>query len=346
MRWITIGLMACAPPLQADPPDPTVATALVVATSADDYSVGALTVVDLDAPSPRDVATIHGDAVVQVHGHDVYVIERLLVDAVRHYAEGTWAAPAWQASTGRASNPHAVARCGGRLFVSRYELPGLAILDPATGALLGEVDLGDEADADGLPEASDLVVFEDRLFVGLQRLDRDQAWSSAPGGRLVEVDCSSGEPVATWPIGPNPVLVPHPDGLMAVAEDGLRAFHGAEPGPPVHPTLDGARLVDASFGADGRGVLVAREADRHVVACLDADGTLRPGFATPRYLADVLVTEGQAWLAARRGWRDPDTPGAILRMDLDRCAVDEEMTTTLAPFSLAIRHATLSNASP
>src|SRR5690606_31032144 len=132
-----------------------------------------------------------------------WAIDRLQADVIRAYDPGRWSEPRWEVSVGTGANPHDIALCGGRLFVSRYEHDHLLVLDPDTGAEVGTVDLSDLSDADGLPEASDLEVLDGRFYVGLHRLDRLAGWTSAPGGRLVEVDCDAMEATDDWEAGPN-----------------------------------------------------------------------------------------------------------------------------------------------
>jgi hypothetical protein len=322
-------LLAACVPEPARPPDVPEGAVVAVATASDDYTAGALVLVGVADRRPVDVATLHGDSVVVAEDGALFVVERFLVDAVRRY-DGAVAAPVWQVSTGRGSNPHDVARCGADLVVSRHEATSLLRLDPATGSVRGTVALGDLADADGLPEASDLVVHDGVLHVGLQRLDRDAGWSSSPGGRRVRIDCASGARLAVDEVGPNPVLVPGPEGVAVVSEDGVDA------GAWSLDDVDDARPVDAALDAAG-GVVVARDgASRHVVACVDGSGQVAGVLHTPRYVSDAVLVGDEAWLAARRGWTSPETPGAIVVVDRGTCTVTEEISTLLAPFSLVL----------
>lgn len=338
---ILAGCAACAPAVEGDvgagPAVPGQVTAAVLATATDAYDVGALTTVTLDGWEVADVATLHGDAVVAVEGGRVWAINRLQVDSVRAYTPGSWAVPELEVGTGRASNPHDVAWCDGALFVSRYARDHLLVLDPATGEELGQVDLAAEADADGIPEASDLVVDGDHVLVALQRLDRDQGWVSTAGGRVVAVDCARREVVERWDVGPNPELAAWSGGVVVIAEDGVRRL-GEE--ALLLDRVDGAQVVDLALGPDGRGALVAREGARHVVACVDADTWTPHGVRSlSHYVADVAVhAEGEAWLAVRRGWEDPTSPGGVMVLDVATC---EERTGgdwirgRFAPFSVA-----------
>ncbi len=343
MRWLlwTLGAACTASPPSVDDPDTAVDTdpeggaQLVLATASDDYAVGALTVVDAGSGMATDLTTLHGDAVVRSSGGSVWAIERLGVDAVRRYDED-WTAPLWQQSTGRASNPHDAARCGDSLVVSRYEQSTLLRLDPATGDELGTVDLAAWADDDGLPEASSLAVLNGHLYVALQRLNRQQGWTSAAGGRLLEVDCATWAVTESWAVGPNPTLAHAPGGLWVLAEDGVWPFDGSAVGEELPGDPDGGWVTSVSWEGEA-GAFVARDGDEHRVGCLGVDGSWTRGFVSSRYLVEVAVAQGAAWVAARRGWQQPEVAGALLRVDLATCAAAGEVATRLAPYSVVRR---------
>ncbi|MCB9682986.1 MAG: hypothetical protein H6733_16085 [Alphaproteobacteria bacterium] len=340
---LPIGALACtAGPPDVDDPDPTGLvdhhTVAVVTTASATYDAGALAVVDLDGGTPRDVATIHADAVVRVEDGMVWQVNRLLVDSVRAYAPGDWALPAMEVSTGTASNPHDVALCGDALVVARYEEASLLRVDWHDGHTLGTVDLSAAADADTLPEADRLVWLGDRLFVGLQRLDRTDGWTSAPGGWLGEVPCDGDALGATWPVGPNPVIAGAPGLVVVAAEDGVRSFDGDAVSDVRVADVDGAAIVDLAFGDDGRGAFIARDGGHHRIGCLDT-ATWTPVVAQDldAFVSGVAVDDrGEAWFAVRQGWEDPSDLGGLVVVDLDTCtARPTRVATHLPPFAIA-----------
>lgn len=343
-------LCACTPPPDehVDPPSTDQALA-VLATSSDDYAVGALTVVGVDDAAVADVAAIYPDAVLTVEqgpvwpgGAVVWEVNRLMGDTLRRYTPGQWDEPVWEASVGAGSNPQGAATCDGRLFVPLYEQASLAILSVDTGEALGTVDLSSVADADGLPEASGVFVVDDTVYVVTQRLDREHGWTTDLGGQLAAVDCTSGTVTDTWPIGPNPQL--GGAGLPTFASlDGVRTFVDGAPTEVMVGPVDGAPVVDLAVAADGLGAFIARDgtpgSSQHVVGCLDT--TTQPWTVTPlvsleHYVSDVAVWDDQAWFAVRRGWADPTDPGGLMRVDLKTCAElgDEWIRPRFAPFSL------------
>lgn len=327
---------------------------VVMATLSSDYAAGALTTVDRSTWQVHpDHATVHADAVVQAEADGtVWVINRLLMDTVRRYAPGALDVPVWETSTEPGSNPHALAMCGDdRVVVTRYEHADAWLLDEATGERVGTIDLSAEADADGLPEMSDVVVVDGVPWVALQRLRRDQGWTTAPtGGRVVPLDCDAGTAGPGIAVGDNPGLVAdpsHPGRLWAVSTDGAWAVDTEDrtvsPGPPLRPSE--GELVDLAVDAEGRAAMLVRRGAEHGVACGGVPGETGESVLEPvgwwsNYLSDVVVADGLAWVAVRQGWEDPSSVGGLMVVDLDTC---EELTAdegwlqpALAPYDLAI----------
>ena len=325
-RLLPLLMAACVPE-----PVTTVAPSgvdLVMATASDDYQVGALSVVDTTAGTATDIATLHGDAVVVIEGDDLFAINRLLSDSIRRYHRDDLEIPLWEVSVGRGANPHDIATCGGVLWVSRYEETELYVLDRDSGERLDTLDLVDLADEDGIPEMSDLVVDGDQLFVGLQRLRRDDGWVAAPEGHIAVIDCPTRTLVDTWPVGPNPLLRPHTDGLLVLHQDGVDRVVDGSP-QPLWPE----QLVDL----DSRGdtvVAIRRDGADHTVSCASGLGEdWVHGETRASYLSDVLLRD-DAWIASRRGWEEP-VPGSLLRLDPVSCSFTDTIESTLAPYNLA-----------
>ena len=107
------------------------------------------------------------------------------------------------ATGGKAGGPHnphdADLDEAGRLWVARYEQPGVAVIEP-DGSFGGVVDLSAFADVDGLPEAEALRVIRDRVFVAVQRLDR-RTWKPAENGAVVAIDVASRSVVGSVDLG-------------------------------------------------------------------------------------------------------------------------------------------------
>jgi hypothetical protein len=123
----------------------------------------------------------------------------------------------------------------GRLWISRYNLSSVGIVE-ADGAWGGSVDLGELADADGVPEMSAIRVVGGVAYVALQRLGDDFA-ATGPG-LIATIDVSSRAVGSFSLIGENPFgrMVPvadDPSGALVTvtttgAFDAISATDGIE----------------------------------------------------------------------------------------------------------------------
>ncbi|MFA6109922.1 MAG: hypothetical protein WDA75_14240 [Candidatus Latescibacterota bacterium] len=154
---------------------------LLVVTS--DYESGSLAYLAPGSLAPQvDLLLINSDAVARYHDGLVYVLNRPPQNNVLVIDPAAPRSPRRNFSTGDGSNPQDIVFTGpGKAYVSRYEMPSLLVVDPRNGSVLGEVDLSPFADADGIPEASDMALIGTRLYVACQRLDRNGSWGPAEG---------------------------------------------------------------------------------------------------------------------------------------------------------------------
>ena len=119
----------------------------------------------------------------------VYIINRLGQDNVLVLNHSDLKTPLTQYSTGNGSNPHDMAFVSEeKAYISRYGRTQVLIVNPVTGDSLGAVDLSDFADADGLPEVSQLALYGNYLFAACQRLDRDNGWVPTDVSVIAVVD--------------------------------------------------------------------------------------------------------------------------------------------------------------
>jgi len=162
-----------------------------------DYSSGSLSSLDLQTHvATRDHLTIHSDAVVRVYRDEVYVLNRLGQDNVIVLNSGDLQTPLTQYSTGNGSNPHDLAFVSeAKAYISRYGRTQLLVVNPVTGDSLGAVDLSGFADADGLPEMSQLALYGNRLFVACQRLDRDNGYVPTDVSIIAVIDVATDQVV-------------------------------------------------------------------------------------------------------------------------------------------------------
>lgn len=333
-------------------------THAVVTTT--DFTVGSLATVDLDDWTVTDeITATSGDPVVQTVFDSVYQINRFQHDSVRRYAPPDFLTPLLEFSTGEGSNPQWIADCADALFVSRYEEPTLGIFQRDSGLSMGEVDLSTYADGDGLPEASSMVMLGGMLYVGLQRMDRNEGWQPAPdGGRVVEIDCFERQVTRDWVTGPNVVLHRHPDrddALMLVEgamfdseyemllDGGIRelVLTEEEPGPLLLTEAElGGNIVAFGAGGSGLGVLALNVDEVHYLLCVDlAAWTTTEVIETTSWVPQFGVNDrDQAFALLRSGPADPGAPGGIAVIDLTDCTdlTDGELISfSLQPYSVA-----------
>ncbi len=155
-----------------------------------DYSSGSFSSLDLSTNTAvRDHLTIHSDAVVRTYRDKVYIINRLGQDNVIVLSSSDLKTPLTQYSTGNGSNPHDMVFVSTeKAYISRYGRTQVLIVNPVTGDSLGAVDLSAFADADGLPEVSQLALYDNHLFAACQRLDRDNGWVPTDVSVIAVVD--------------------------------------------------------------------------------------------------------------------------------------------------------------
>ena len=155
-----------------------------------DYSSGSFSSLDLSTnTATNDHLTIHSDAAVRTYRDKVYIINRLGQDNVLVLNRSDLKTPLTQYSTGNGSNPHDMAFVSEeKAYISRYERTQVLIVNPVTGDSLGVVDLSGFADADGLPEVSQLALYGNHLFAACQRLDRDNGFVPTDVSVIAVVD--------------------------------------------------------------------------------------------------------------------------------------------------------------
>jgi hypothetical protein len=184
---------------------------LFVVTSEYDYAAGAFSAVDMDPLWPHwdNLGTTHGDAIARAYGGLIYLIERFGADNIRVIDPAQGFATVRQFSVGAGSNPQDICFVNpGRAFVTRYERAELWEVNPLTGAHTGTVDLAPLADADGIPEMHMMTIRGDRLFVTVQRLDRDYYWIPVPPSYLAVIDLADNRLLDMDPEAPGVQGVP------------------------------------------------------------------------------------------------------------------------------------------
>ncbi len=156
-----------------------------------DYSSGSSSVIYLDGSYTvaADVEALHSDAVSRYYEGLIYVINRMGGDNIQVLDPGDGFSTIRQFSVGAGSDPHDIAfRSGTKAYVPRCNETDILIVNPQSGAHTGSIDLSSFADGDGIPEMDCMILVGDRLFVSIQRLDRNNYWLPVPPSYIAVID--------------------------------------------------------------------------------------------------------------------------------------------------------------
>lgn len=161
------------------------------------FTTGAAAIVSLDAPFKTlktgigEGSWFSSDVLFQSDSRYVYIIDRTnsnvtVVDPLDDGKEIT------QVSVGALTNPKAVVRINGKLYVSRFDSATMLVLDAETFKEVGTIDLSEFSDADGTPEMGLAVTAGGKVWVAVERYERAATyWSpstSPAGSYLISID--------------------------------------------------------------------------------------------------------------------------------------------------------------
>ena len=341
--------LACTTNEQADskvasnPQDPS----LVMAMVAFDYSVGSLALFDLETETlSEDIASISGDPVVVYEQNAIWQLNRYQYDTLRKYSPTNLQFPEQEvslASDAGSTNPHDTEVCANNLFVSLFGTTTLPVLNPDTLETINEIDISQWADGDGIPEASSLVEWNDTVFVGLARLDRNNGFSPKTS-MILQFDCASFELINNWEMGTNIRLIETEDNIILVTQGDESHDPGVLSWNPDTTEWDRLwttqtelsvvafqenRLFYASLASDMSG---------YQLNCVDVEnGAQTTSEPLSEYVTDLWIEDQQTgWMGTHWGWVDAGnvTPG-LSRIDLATCSTSQFWPTQFAPFSIA-----------
>ena len=257
---------------------PSQTTAFVVAT---DFQTGSYATIGLD---DRKVAPttpgrqLGSDAIARVFGGLLYVVNRFGSDNIQRLDPSQDFATRWQCSTGAGSNPNDIAVVNaGKAYVALFARAQLLIVNPSpqpdcSDFVLGSIDLSAYADSDGIPDASQLAVVGDRLYVSLERLTN---FVATEPGALVVIDVNTDQV------------------LSAITLTGKDPF-GSTAGLTV---IDGGILVSevGSFGVNDGGIeridLASGTAQGYVVTEDDLGGDITDFVWVSEHLAYAIISK-------------------------------------------------------
>jgi hypothetical protein len=320
---------------------------LVMAMVAFDYSVGSLAYFDLETSSiTEDIASISGDPVLVYDANAIWQLNRFQYDTLRKYSPTDLRAPLKEVSLATdvgSSNPHDAEVCNENLFVSLYGTDSLAVLNPETLESKTRIALLDWADDDGIPEVSSLVQWNESVFVGLQRLDRNSDFEPQ-SSMVLQIDCSSYEIINHWEMGTNISLVEWDDGVALVSQKSEAEDAKIFQWDSTEESWQSIWVSDTSFSS------VQLTGDRLFYSSLSSDMSYYQlhciNLANSEhiissnlnmYVTDLWLQDTEVgWVATHWGWMElnDDQPG-ISKVDLHSCSVLEHWNTQLAPYSIA-----------
>ncbi len=293
------GLLASAPAAADE--------AVVLAT---DYETAYANRLGLEPPYPRTVnlGAVCADASVRAHGDRVYVVGRFGCNHIQVLDTTQGFATLAQWSTGSGTNPQDIEIIApDKAYVSLYDRTFLSIVDPRNGAVQGSISLTAFADADGFPEAAEMVRVGNRVFVAVQRLDRFDMFHANNTSFLVVVDCNTNQLIDVNPslpgvqgiplTGRNPfaeMVVDPVRGKILVAESGnFGALDGGiEFVDPLTLVAEGWFATEAALGGDLSAVRLWHDCTGYAVVSDAAFRTKLVRF--DRCMGTVLTTPWQS----------------------------------------------------
>jgi hypothetical protein len=178
------------------PRDEDYGDVLFILTNDYEFAAGSFSTVEMGPPWVHEdnIAPVCADALAREYGGLVYVVGRAGCDHIHVLDPEDGFATLLQFSTGSGSNPQDICFVSPtRAFVTRYDRTELWEVDPSTGQQTDAIDLAPLADADGLPEMMGMAISGDRLYVALQRLDRDFYWIPVAPSYLAVIDLHTNE---------------------------------------------------------------------------------------------------------------------------------------------------------
>jgi DNA-binding beta-propeller fold protein YncE len=184
-----------------------------------DYQTGALATFTPGDSAVRLVPlnALHTDVALCNGDTSVYVIERFGKDDVIVLDPDAPDTPTANYSLGNGSNPQdiVVSDDGSKAYVLRLNRANVLIINPANGDSLGTIDLSSYADADGLPEMVDGLLYNGSLYVLLQLLNQNAFFSPTGPGMVVKINTSTNAVDASIALTiENPEQIAEKDGII------------------------------------------------------------------------------------------------------------------------------------
>jgi outer membrane protein assembly factor BamB len=155
-----------------------------------DYQTGHFATIKIEDQTVKKYdLDLSSDAVAKTINHKIYVINRLGQDNITIFSPEDFSSPLIQFSTGNGSNPHDIVLVSDdKAYITLYEKGYLLVVNPNTGAELKRVDISSYADSDGIPEADQMIIIGNIVYITLLKLDRAHQYQPAANGEILMID--------------------------------------------------------------------------------------------------------------------------------------------------------------
>jgi hypothetical protein len=262
-----------------------------------DYTTGSYAVVNTSTrSSTSNIGAVFGDSSARANDKLVYVLNKMGADNVQVLNPASGYSTTLQFSTGAGTNPQDIAfSSASKAYISLLGSADVLIVNPATGQQTGAINLSAYADADGLPEASQLAIKNGKLFIAAQNLF---SWAPAGTSRVIVADANTGAVTADIAMpyqNQSGSFVELPSGKLAIACAGN---YGVNDGGLViidPATLTAAKggLTEQALGGDLISVAMVTETAGFAVVSDSAFNTVLKKFDTATgAVSDVYATQG------------------------------------------------------
>ena len=297
---------------------------------ATDFSSGSLANIQFGPPRTvsTNVAGVSSDAALRYFDGLLYVVNRLGFDNIKVLDPAQNFATVQEFSVGNGSNPHDIEFLSPtKAYVARYESPDLWIVNPQTGQHTGTLSLAAFADADGIQEIDHLALRNGRLFVSIQRLDRNNFFAPTDSSQIVVIDPATDAVVDVdlGAGGDQGIILPFQNPTTELATDpagqlvlGCAGNYGVLDGgvarvDPIALALAATEITEGALGGDvndvalltgQRGFVVISDASFTTILKAyhrDAGTVQSTLYSTPGfYLADIEVNDqDELWVCDR-----------------------------------------------
>lgn len=332
--------------------------AFVIATDFETGSFGTVSFDDPPVSTPiSSQRIVNSDAVVRTAGGLIYVVNRFFGDSLQVIDPAQNFTTTRQCLTGGGSNPQDFVYIGpDKGYVSLGGGTEVLVVDPTppldcTDFILDRIDLAELADDDGNPELNQMAVVGDRLYVTLQKLDRDNFFVPAENGSVAVIDIATDQVVTEITLsGSNPFAqtkgITIRNGDLFLSEVGNFGVNdgGIERVDVLSQTPQGFFITEEELGGDivdfvltsddgGYAVVSLPDFSNAVVAFDASEGGVTQTLITGESVSDIELNDRGQLFAAQR---TPQNPGVRVFNILDGNVevTDEPVDLGLPPFDM------------